>query len=313
MQMNKRLIHLITLCSGLLITAVAFAAPSEFSIGVLAYPFRTSSDESLLRSAINASDADNLAFVVANGIKSEEEPCSDSLYTRRKRILNSAQNGLVLSLVANDWASCKKDSGRSAAIERLNRIRELFFVDEFSFGASKIPLLRQSSSPKFRSYVENAHWEINGILFATINLPSNNNNYLAAAGRNSEFEDRLIANHAWLQRIAVYASLKKLRGIVLFCDGNPLATPSNQSGQRDGFLEVRRQLSALSAKFTGKMLIVHSDASSTAAGAMSAIRWRGNLGEIGVAAGWTKLTISPTKAMLFSTSGNPIEAKISRR
>ncbi|MGZ3235793.1 MAG: hypothetical protein ACXWIN_00640 [Burkholderiaceae bacterium] len=287
-----------------------FAASSDFSFGVIAYPFRANPDESLLRAAIKASDEDNLAFVVANGIKANVEPCSDNIYTKRRALLDSAQNGLVLSLTANDWSDCKKSSGRSAAVERLNRIRELFFADEFSFGASKIPIMRQSASPRFRSYGENARWEINSMMFATINLPANNNNYLAAAGRNSEFEDRMIANREWLQRLIAYASLKKLHGVVLFCDGNPMSTSADQNIKRDGFLEIRQQLVASAAKFSGKILIVHNQSNTTLP---TSIKWHGNLGEFGATSGWIKVTVAPSNTALFSVTDNSIEIKTARQ
>lgn len=264
----------------------------------------------MLRATIKATDADNLAFLVANGIKSDAEPCTDDLYARRKALLNSAQNGLILSLAASDWINCKKTNGRSAAIERLNRVRELFFADEFSLGASKIPLMRQSSSPRFRSYGENTRWEINKILFATINLPANNNHYLAAAGRNSEFEDRLIANRDWLQHLIVYASLKKMRGIVLFCDGNPMAPSKDPHTRRDGFLEIRHQLTMSAAKFHGKILVIHNQSSSISP---SVINWHGNLGEVGTASAWIKVTVTPSSTALFSVSDKPIEIKTAHK
>ena len=299
---------MLSLCAALFCASNALAASAGFSFGVIANTFDNSSGESLLHAAIKVSDADNLAFVVANGIKSNLEPCSDSLYLRRKALFDSAQNGLLLSLAANDWSDCKKDSGRSAAVERLNRIRELFFADEFSFGASKVPLVHESASPRFRSYSENTRWEMNSILFATINLPANNNHYLAAAGRNSEFEDRLIANQDWLQRLVIYASHKKLRGIVLFCDGNPMALPIDQNIKRDGFAEIRRQIITDAEKFSGKILIIHSQSSSGPANAQG-IKWRGNLGEVGVTSGWIKVTVSPSNTGLFSIIENPVEIK----
>jgi len=132
------------------------------------------------------------------------------LYSDRKTLLDEAKNGLIVSLTASDWTECKNAHGRSAAAERLNRLRDLFFVDEFSLGASKIPLVRQSTMPKFRSYVENARWEVDNVLFATINLPAANNHYRTDAGRNSEFEDRLIANRDWLHRIFMFAAHRKI-------------------------------------------------------------------------------------------------------
>jgi hypothetical protein len=308
--MSQRLFSFLFLCIAFACTSNVSAASNDFSFGVIAHPFKANSDESPLRAAIKSSDTDNLVFVVANGIKSNTEPCSDDLYTKRKALLDSAQNGLILSLAESDWSECKKSSGRTAAIERLNRIRELFFSDEFSFGASKIPVLRQSASPRFRSYGENARWEVNNILFATINLPANNNNYLAAAGRNSEFEDRMIANREWLQRLVTYATLKKLHGIVLFCDGNPISIPTPQNNKRDGFLEIRRQLIASAAKFSGKVLIIHNQPSTPPS---SAITWHGNLGEYGATSGWIKVTVVPSSPTLFSISENPIDVKTARR
>jgi hypothetical protein len=298
------------LCAFMVFMADADAASNEFSFGVISSSFNASSEEPQLRAAIKASDADNLAFVVVNGIKSDAEPCSDAVYAKRRALLDGAQNGLILSLTASDWSNCKRESGRSAAVERLNRVRELFFSDEFSFGASRIPLMRQSASPRFRSYGENARWELNNVIFATIDLPANNNHYLAAAGRNSEFEDRLIANRNWLQRLITYASLKKLHAIVLFCDGNPMASQTDQSIKRDGFLEIRRQLTASAAKFSGKILIVYNLPRGPLP---TAIKWHGHLGEVGPTSGWLKVTITPSKTPLFSIRENPIETKTARK
>lgn len=291
----------------------ALAASNEFSFGVIPSPFKVNADEPLLRAAIKASDADNLAFVVANGIKTESEPCSDELYLKRKALFNSAQNGLILSLAARDWSNCKSNGGRSVALERLNRIRDLFFGDAFSLGASKIPLMHQSISPRFRSYGENMRWEINGILFATIDLPANNNRYLSAAGRNSEFEDRLIANKAWLQHLLAYAAFNKIRGIVLFCDGNPVAPLSDRSIRRDGFLEIRRQLIASAAKFSKKILVIHNQSAPASSSSPSAIKWHGNLGELAVESGWLKVTVTPSSKMPYSIKDNPIESQTAHR
>jgi hypothetical protein len=288
------------------------AQPNEFSFGVIAHPFKASSDESILRDAISKTDADNLAFVVASGMKSATEPCTDALYKRRKDILNSAKNGLIVSLAGNDWSDCKNTHGKSSAMERLNRLRDLFFVDEFSSGSSRIPVVRQSSTAKFRSYSENARWEVGNVMFATINLPANNNHYRPEAGRNSEFEDRLIANRDWLQRIFTFAARKKRAAIVLFCDGNPLAKPTSSQffdfgTKRDGFAETRRHINALAAKFPGRVLIIHGQAADKPS-APDSINWRDNLGELDVGSEWIKLTVNPATPTLFSLGNEAVEA-----
>lgn len=282
----------------------AMPQPSEFSFAVINQA-PNASDDAALRTAIAETDSDNVAFVVASGIKSKAEPCSDKLYSDRKALLDEAKNGLIVSLTANDWTECKNAHGRSAAAERLNRLRDLFFVDEFSLGASKIPLVRQSTMPKFRSYVENARWEVDNVLFATINLPAANNHYRTDAGRNSEFEDRLIANRDWLHRIFMFAAHRKIVGIVLFCDGNPLAAPRlfDANGKRNGFAEVHRQINALAPHFSGRVLVVHG-ASESESGATAGINWGGNLGDLTLGSGWSKIGVNPTSAALFRIAGD---------
>jgi hypothetical protein len=293
--MKTRLLPCLGLCAMLALAPHAFAGPGTFSFGVIA-PSLTHSSDDELRDAIETSDAENLTFVVANGIKTTNEACTDNVYSRRKALFQEAKNGLIVSLAGSDWADCKGENGKSAAIGKLNRLRELFFTDEFSDGIRKIPVIRQSTIAKFRDFVENARWEIGDTMFATINLPANNNHYVFDAGRNGEFEDRQIANRDWLNRIFTHASLHKLDGIVLFCDGNPLARPGGS--KRDGFAEMRRQIIKLAATFPGKILIIHRQADKTLA--PPAVSWRGNLGELNVGAGWTKVDVNSSIGSMFS-------------
>ena len=276
---------------------------SGFSFGVIGHPFRSTSDEVAVRTAISQTDDENLAFVVTNGIKSEKEPCSDKLYQERKALLNSAKNGMIVSPSASDWVACKNESGRSTSFERLNRLRELFFADDFSLGETRIPLNRQSTSPKFRAYVENARWEIGNVTFATVNLPARNNHYTSEGGRNSEFEDRLIANKEWLQRILNIAEQNKSDGIVLFCDGDPLAVQRRRvfefNVKRDGFVEMRHAISALAAKFAGKVLIIHGPPSNSTP-SITDVVWKKNLGDMEIASSWAKVTVDKRNPHYFA-------------
>lgn len=303
----KQFLQSLLLCGAALNALPAMAAPDAFSFGVISHPFKAAPDEAALRDAIEQADSDNLAFVVANGIKAVDEPCTDRIYNQRKALLHTAKNGLIVSLAASDWAECKGENGKSSAVGKLNRLRDLFFTNEFSLGSSKIPVIRQSTTAKFRSYVENARWEVGDVMFATVNLPSNNNHYVSDAGRNSEFEDRLIANHDWLRRVFIYASRKKLTGIVLFCDGNPLFKPENNQSARDGFAETRRHIMNLAAKYPGKVLLVHGPG-TTETSITPGIVWRGNLGELDAGSGWVKLTVSRSAPALFTVENDSVQA-----
>ena len=290
-------------------TPSAWSQPLTFSFGVIAQPVVMAADDTRLKEAIAASDGDSLAFVVMNGIKSATEPCSDKFFFKRKEVFQSAKNGLIVSLAASDWSACRNDSGQSLAIERLSRVRDLFFETDFSFGASRLPLLRQASMPKFRAYVENVRWDIGSLVFATLHLPANNNDFLSAAGRNSEFEDRLIADREWLRRTFNIAIQKNAAAVVLFCDANPLAVPGRSGrfgigARRDGFLEIRKQLLALSERFSGRVLLVHGQAGvgGNGGGAEQSIAWQGNIGTVAPAASWLKVTVDTALPTLFDVS-----------
>jgi hypothetical protein len=279
------------------------AAAQDFAFGTIGHAFAGDNGEQTLRQALAETDADNLAFVVVNGIKSPSEPCDDALYTQRRDLLAQAQNGVLMSLAGSDWITCRDREQRSDAIERLARMRELFHSGEFSFGASKLPLLRQSLTAKFRSYAENTRWEVGNVLFATVNLPAGNNHFLLDGGRNSEFEDRLIANRNWLQHLFAYAALKKATAIVLFSDGNPFGPPPKRSffrTQRDGFAETRRAISELAGKFRGRVLVVHGE--TIKSNSPPHILWTGNLGSVGVGERWLKVVADEKLPQLFAVA-----------
>jgi hypothetical protein len=262
----------------------------EFRFGVIGHTFRGEPDEARLEQALRESERANPAFVVVNGIKSAREPCGDKLYEQRMALLDDSARPLIVSLAASDWSACRNSLGRSAAIERLNRLRELFFGDGRSLGAHKIALSRLSSDAKFRSYAENAYWEHGPVLFATINLPANNNHFLPEAGRNSEFEDRLVANRVWLHRLFALAERKRLAGVVLFSDGDVgverEAEHAPLPDRQDGYASTRRQIRALAAKFAGRVLLI--DAQQGKAG----IAWRGNLGHLSVGANSVEIRVA---------------------
>lgn len=317
------------LLAGTLTISSAFAQTGNFSFGVIAYEAlrseensndmgSTSNSDAVLREAIIESDADNLAFVVASGFKTPAEPCSDKLFFKRKELFQSAKNGLIVSLAASDWSRCTGKNGKSMAIERLNRIRDLFFEGDFSFGASKLPLIRQANIKKFRTYVENTRWDVGNMVFATVNIPANNNNFVTAAGRNNEFEDRMVADGDWLKRIFGTASQKNAAGIVLFCDGNPLSIPDidsvfNAGNGRDGYAEIRKQIKVLASRFNGKVVLIHNlnSVRGLGANAPGTINWQGNVGQLRIEAGWSRITVDPTSPTLFELKNIAVTAKTS--
>jgi hypothetical protein len=307
-----RPIQLAAAClAALAVHGALLAAPRKDSdrhqFGVIGHSFHNGGGEAKLKQAIADESEPALAFVVVTGIKGADESCSDKLYEKRREMFDDARRPMIVAPAASDWSECKNSAGRSVAIERLNRLRELFFSEPASLGMHKMPLTRLSASPRFRSYAENAHWEVGDVLYATVNLPANNNHYRPEAGRNSEYEDRLVANRFWLNRLFAMAKREKLDAIVLFSEGDvkALTQPTGlrallgrANGRQDGFDEPRRQIATLAQKFPGKVLLIDTD--SARKGAEPKIEWRGNLGHLSLGSGAVEVKVTPGAASPFT-------------
>jgi hypothetical protein len=273
----------------------------------------TDGGEKRLKQALRDNDDDDVAFLVVTGIKGANEPCTDKLYQKRRELIDDARRPVVVLPAGSDWAECRNSAGRSDAIERLNRIRELFYGEPDTLGARKLALTRQSMSPRFRSYAENAHWSVGKVLYATVNMPANNNHYLNEAGRNSEYEDRLVANRFWLNRLFAIARRDKLEALVLFSEGNvkPLSQPTglrallrSAAPDNDGFAEPRRLILTLAQKFPGKVLLVDG----TRVRAKPVIEWRGNVGHLAAGADALEVVVDPAAKTLFKVDPRKVEA-----
>jgi hypothetical protein len=286
---------------------VAAATPDDgHRFGVIGHSFGKGGEAQLKR-AIGETSEKSLAFVVVTGIKGQDENCSDKLYQKRRDMIDDARRPMIVAPAGSDWIECRNSAGRSNAIERLNRLRELFYAESSSLGTKQLQLTRQSTSPRFRSYAENAHWEVGTVLYATVNLPATNNHYLPAAGRNSEYEDRLVANRSWLNRLFAIARRDKADAVVLFSEGDlkPFSEPTGLRALlrqappgHDGFAETRRQVLALAQKFPGKVLLV--DSAALPKGAHPAIEWHGNLGHMSVGAAAIEVGVEPGTKPMFS-------------
>jgi hypothetical protein len=272
---------------------------------VIGHGFADMGDSHLKRAIEETGDKD-VAFVVVTGIKGDNETCSDKLYQRRRQMIADAPRPMIMLPAGSDWTDCKNSAGRSDAIERLNRLRELFYGEPNSLGERKLALTRQSMSPRWRSYAENAHWSVGKVLYATVNVPADNNHYLTAAGRNSEYEDRLVANRFWLNRLFAIARRDKLEAVVLFSEGDlkPLSQPTGLRAllreaipENDGFAETRREVLAQARKFSGKVLLV--DSARLPKGAKPSIEWRANVGHLSVGAQAVEVEADPALKGLF--------------
>ena len=101
--------------------------------------------EEALKEALGEAKDEDLAFLVVTGFKGPQEACGDRVYQKRRALFDKAKPPVILSLAGSDWTGCRNSAGRTNAIERLNRLRELFYGEPESLGKDKLPLTRLSS------------------------------------------------------------------------------------------------------------------------------------------------------------------------
>lgn len=263
------------------------AHADAFRFGVLMRVAEESNDEQAWRTAIEHAQTNEAAFIVVNGLKRSGERCSEALYQQRIDLLRQATVPVVLSMAATDWAYCRDRQNRPASLVWLNLLREKF-ISDISTQGSALNLKHQSAIPAYRSYAENVRWVYDRILFATLHVAADNNQYIEAAGRNSEFEDRQVANREWIRRLAAVAMREHRAAIVIFCDGNPLPAPWLRGQEKDGFKVIRKQLRELAEK-SGLWILLVQGSSVETPKTTAGIVWADRLGYLTLPTGASTL------------------------
>lgn len=213
------------------------------------------------RATLKAIPVDTVRFVVHFDLSApSSRSCDDGAIDARRRLLDASVLPIVPVVAAAGWSVCGAGDAADAP-DRLAHLGDALFAGEESAGQARLRWARQSALPRFGRSRENVRWQSGRVLFVTFNLPDNNNNVRHGAGRNGEFEDRSLANHAWLERAFRFASERRLAGIVLFVDATPrfelpLRPPDPSSHERDGFYEWKITLRTLVASFRGQVLLV---------------------------------------------------------
>lgn len=291
----------------LALAGVTTAQAEPFRISVLMRVAAGSDGEAALRNALDNAQSRNPAFIVVNGLKEAGEACSDRLFRRRKAVLEASETPVFLSMAGDDWMNCVDRRGRPAQSVWLGLLREQLYGDISWNGSKHVSLRRQSALPAFRSYAENTRWGWQQVMFATLHVPAANNHYLTAAGRNSEFEDRLTANRDWLTRLALLASVERRKAIVLFCDGQLFPATKPPAGVRDGFAEMRSALRNFAAKTRIPVLLVQG-AAATSVPATPAVAWLGTLAHLRLAPGVTDIDIDTDAVTPFALTGTEADS-----
>jgi hypothetical protein len=106
-------------------------------------------------------------------------------------------------------------------MERLAKVREMFFPEGRSMGQRTITVDSQAKEAGFKQYRENLMWSFNGVTFVTLHIVGSNNNKGVTPEMDVEHAERTKANIAWMKKAFAEAKAKNSVGLVLFTQANP--------------------------------------------------------------------------------------------
>ncbi|MFZ9264916.1 MAG: hypothetical protein ACO222_07110 [Polynucleobacter sp.] len=192
-------------------------------------------------------------------IKNGASVCSDETFLEVKKLFDGFEKPLVFTPGDNEWTDCHRASnGSYQQLERLEKVRSVFFQEGKSLGQQALRLENQSKlMPKYRSYIENQRWADQDVLFVTIHqVGSNNNLDHQVPGAIAEHQARNAANMAWLNNSFQLAKNKKYAAVVIAMQSD-IFDP--RVPKESGFKDFIQTISKLSASFKKPILLIQGD------------------------------------------------------
>jgi hypothetical protein len=179
-------------------------------------------------------------------IKSGSTLCSDDMFAQVYTQFMAFEQPLIYTPGDNEWTDChRKNNGPYDPIERLQKIRRLFFSSDQSLGHQSLRLEQQSTQAAFRNYPENRRWAVENIGFATVHMVGSNNNDQPELPSSSEFKLRNEANIAWMKETFAVSRKRKDKAIVFAMQADTFYDPSKppESGFIDWLAAFQQEMS----------------------------------------------------------------------
>jgi hypothetical protein len=202
-----------------------------------------------------------LAFVIHDGdFKNGSSRCDDAIFFDRLELFQRSRHPFIYLPGDNEWTDCHRWlCGDYDPLERLQRLREIFFAGDASLGHQAIRLDRQSEAPNFSLYRENVRWSHAGVVFVGLHVVGSNNNRGRTARMDLEYDARNLATIAWMRQSFAAAKAANAPAIVLAMQAPPSFSARAGAKSRSGFYDLYQALVAEVIAFKKPVLLVHGD------------------------------------------------------
>ncbi len=232
------------------------ACAATFSFAVIGdVPYGPPEELSALAARLNRQP---IMFTLHLGdIKTGTSRCSDDVYLKIRKLFDEFDKPLVYTPGDNEWTDCHRlPAGSYDPLERLDKIRRLFFASTDSFGKQKWALQSQRADPRHARHVENLRWSHGKISFATLHLVGSNNNWQPELPSVAEFAAREEANLAWLRDTFAEARARNDVAVVLAMQAD---TFMSDPGPASGFTRWLKVLADEVTRWGKPVLLLQGD------------------------------------------------------
>lgn len=232
--------------------------PGTFSFAVLGDAPYYWWEDLRFRIALRAIERHDLSAVIHVG-DIFWKPCSDAMYRSFHDRFNGLGHPLIYTPGDNEWTDCwEPQSGGYSPLERLATLRRIFFADpSHSLGRKRIALQSQAG------LIENARWQHEGVVFATVHLPGSRNGTKPFPGRTAAddagAQRRLNGAIAWMRETFAEARARKAPAVVLAFHASlslELPVGHDYRAPYEAFIVA---LEEEADRFGAPVLIVHGD------------------------------------------------------
>jgi len=222
------------------------ASAAQFSFAVLGDTPYNAWEEVQIVSMIGEMNREALAFSMHLGdFKLAQTECSDEVFLQRREWFDLSHHAFIYLPGDNEWYDCRRALGASHdPLERLGKLRELFFSSDLTLGQRPLRVERQAE----RGYPEHQRWTVEDVVFATLNVPGPDNN----RRQPQESKPRTAALLDWMRETFSIARSRKLPAVVIALHADLWTGNAAYAG-------ILAALADDAQRYSGSVLVVHGD------------------------------------------------------
>jgi len=196
------------------------------------------------------------SFIVhAGDFKDSRMICSDEVFLDRRALFDASRVPLLYVVGDNEWTDCRQlAAGHFEPLERLQKLRELFFAEPRSLGRKTLPVERQAGV-----YSEHLRWRLGPVVFVSLNVPGPNNNFGIGATPGKEYLARNPLLIDWLRQGFAVARREQASGMVIVMQANPGFQHHAAGLTHAGYRDLLEALTSETLAFPGQVLLIHGD------------------------------------------------------